>query len=194
MLNCREIITVKSLKSKKKKLVLTLFYYVSRGIWFGNLKKLICRDQSRFYIHVSLYAMFSQTSPLNVWLMSWIAICTRHQLNNCKWRFRCGWTQRKELREKQGVSDVIFCFRCHYTVILSLHFVYCYDWRLSYQKVSKLSLSISHRHAYFVFANFFFFFLYDRRSVRIVLQPLSFCTNSYLIFQFIIINNGTNKK
>ena len=46
----REIITVKSLKSKKKKLTLTLFYYVSREIWLGNSKKLICIDQSRFYI------------------------------------------------------------------------------------------------------------------------------------------------
>ena len=46
----REIITVKSLKSKKKKLALTLFYYVSREIWLGNSKNLICIDQSRFYI------------------------------------------------------------------------------------------------------------------------------------------------
>ena len=41
----REIITVKSLKSKKKKLALTLFYYVSREIWLGNSKKVICIDQ-----------------------------------------------------------------------------------------------------------------------------------------------------
>ena len=44
------MITVKSLKSKKKKLALTLFYYVSREIWLGNTEKLICIDQSRFYI------------------------------------------------------------------------------------------------------------------------------------------------
>ena len=42
--------TVKSLKSKKKKLALTLFYYVSREIWLDNSKKLICIDQLRFYI------------------------------------------------------------------------------------------------------------------------------------------------
>ena len=45
-----EIITVKGLKSKKKKLALTLFYYVSREIWLANSKKLICIDQSRFEI------------------------------------------------------------------------------------------------------------------------------------------------
>ena len=62
-LNYREIIKVKtvtlyktlyffikSLKSKKKNLALTSFYYVNREIWFGNSKKLICIDQSRFYI------------------------------------------------------------------------------------------------------------------------------------------------
>ena len=47
-LKYREILTVKSLKSKKKKLALTLFYYVSREIWLDNSKKLICIDQSRF--------------------------------------------------------------------------------------------------------------------------------------------------
>ena len=46
----REIITVKSLKSKKKNLALTLFYYVSREIWLGNSKMLICIDLSRFHI------------------------------------------------------------------------------------------------------------------------------------------------
>ena len=40
---------IKSPKVKKKKLTLSLFYYVSREIWFGNSKKLICIDQSRFY-------------------------------------------------------------------------------------------------------------------------------------------------
>ena len=45
----REIKTVKSLKRKKKKLTLTLFY-VRREIWLGNSKKLNCIDQSRFYI------------------------------------------------------------------------------------------------------------------------------------------------
>ena len=35
----REIITVKSLKSKKKKLALTLFYYASREIMVGQFKK-----------------------------------------------------------------------------------------------------------------------------------------------------------
>ena len=37
-------------KSKKKKLALPLFYHVSQEIWLGNSKKLICIDQSRFYI------------------------------------------------------------------------------------------------------------------------------------------------
>ena len=49
-LKYREILTVKSLKSKKKKLALTLFYYVSREIWLVNSKKLISIDQSRLYI------------------------------------------------------------------------------------------------------------------------------------------------
>ena len=34
----------------KKKLAVTLFYYISRKIWLGNSKKLICRDQSIFCI------------------------------------------------------------------------------------------------------------------------------------------------
>ena len=60
LLKYKEIITVnfirnfaffiKSLKSKKKKLALTSFYYVSREMWLDNSKKLICIDQSRFYI------------------------------------------------------------------------------------------------------------------------------------------------
>ena len=50
---------VKSLKSKKRKMALTLFYYVSREIWLGyvsreiwldNSEKFICRDQSRLHI------------------------------------------------------------------------------------------------------------------------------------------------
>ena len=36
--------------------------------------------------------------------------------------------------------------------------------------------------------------MHDHRNVSIVLQSLPFCPNSYLIFQFIIINNGKNKK
>ena len=44
------IFFIKSLKSNKKKLALTSFYYVSREIWLGNSKKLICIDQLRFYI------------------------------------------------------------------------------------------------------------------------------------------------
>ena len=36
-------------KSKKKKLSITLFYYISWEIWWGNSKKLICIDKSRFY-------------------------------------------------------------------------------------------------------------------------------------------------
>ena len=41
---------IKSLKSKKKKLALTSFYYVNQEIWLGNSKNLICIYQSRFYI------------------------------------------------------------------------------------------------------------------------------------------------
>ena len=62
-LKYREIITVKtvtlykkpnfcikSLKSKKKKLALTLFCYVVQEIWLDNSKKLIGIGQLRFYI------------------------------------------------------------------------------------------------------------------------------------------------
>ena len=79
--------------------------------------------------------MFPQTS-LNFWLMTWVAIWTRHQLNNSKWRFRCGWTQRKELREKQGLSDVIFRFRSYFTVILIVTL-----------SIKNVSLFISYRRA-----------------------------------------------
>ena len=48
----REILSVKSLKSKKKNLALTLFYYVSRETWLGNSKNLISIDQSTFYIYL----------------------------------------------------------------------------------------------------------------------------------------------
>ena len=37
-------------------------------------------------------------------------------------------------------------------------------------------------------------FPYDRQTVSIVLQPSPFFPNLYLIFQFIIIKNGVNKK
>ena len=43
------IFFIKSLKSKKKKLALTWFY-VRQKMWLGNSEKLICMDQSRFYI------------------------------------------------------------------------------------------------------------------------------------------------
>ena len=35
----KKLFFIKSLKSKKKKLTLTLLYYVSREIWLGNSKK-----------------------------------------------------------------------------------------------------------------------------------------------------------
>ena len=74
-------------------------------------------------LHVRLYALFPQVSPLtSFWLVSPIAICTRHQSDSFKWRFRCWWISQKTLREKQVLSDVIFRFRCYYTVILSLYF------------------------------------------------------------------------
>ena len=44
------IFFIKNLKNKKKKLALTLFYYVSREIWLGNSKKHICIDQLKFNI------------------------------------------------------------------------------------------------------------------------------------------------
>ena len=44
---------IKSLESKKKKLALTSFYYVSREIWLGNSKKLICIDQSDYSFYQS---------------------------------------------------------------------------------------------------------------------------------------------
>ena len=83
----REIITVKSLKSKKKKLALTLFYYVSREIWLGNSKKLICIDQSRFYIFshpenpklfnitLKYFSFFNNKPPVG-----WVAHITRDSL------------------------------------------------------------------------------------------------------------------
>ena len=49
-----DIMTVEDPKSKKKDAVYaikrTLFYYVSQEIWLGNSKKLMCIDQSKFYI------------------------------------------------------------------------------------------------------------------------------------------------
>ena len=47
-LKYREIITIKSVKNKKKKLGQTVFYYVRQEIWLDNSKKLISRDQPRF--------------------------------------------------------------------------------------------------------------------------------------------------
>ena len=46
----RKIMAIKSIKSNKKNLALTLFYYLSREIWLDNSKKLMFMDQSRFYI------------------------------------------------------------------------------------------------------------------------------------------------
>ena len=58
------IFFIKSYKSKKEKLALTSFYYVSRDIWLGNSKKLICIDQSKFYIfsHPKNSKVFNITS------------------------------------------------------------------------------------------------------------------------------------
>ena len=68
---------IKSLKSKKKKLALTSSYYVSREIWLGNSKNLICIDQSRFYIFlhsrdfkniVSNFFSFFNNKPPVIWI------------------------------------------------------------------------------------------------------------------------------
>ena len=37
-------------KNKNKKMTQTLFYYVNREIWLVNSKRVICINQSRFYI------------------------------------------------------------------------------------------------------------------------------------------------
>ena len=42
--------------------------------------------------------------------------------------------------------------------------------------------------------NITLFFPYDRRSVSVILQPSPFFPKLYLIFQLLIIKNGTNKK
>ena len=74
---------IKSLKSRKKKLTLTLFYHVSREVLLGNSKKLICIDPSRFYIFlqprskmfniISIWFSFSSDKPP----VSWVAHTTR---------------------------------------------------------------------------------------------------------------------
>ena len=75
----REIIAAKSLKSKKKKLLLTLCYFVSQEIWLGNSKGFVCVDQSRFYIFshpqkfkkiiiTSKYLSFFDNKPSAGWL------------------------------------------------------------------------------------------------------------------------------
>ena len=83
-LKYRAIITVKSLKSKKMKLALTLFYYVNRKIRLGKSKKLISIDQSRFHIcHTRENSkMFNITSKYfsffnNKPPASWVAQITR---------------------------------------------------------------------------------------------------------------------
>ena len=40
---------IKSLESKKKKLTLTSFYYLSGEMWLGNSWKVICIDQSKLH-------------------------------------------------------------------------------------------------------------------------------------------------
>ena len=70
------------IKSKKKKLALTSFYYVSREIWLGNSKKLICIDQSRFShthenskifnITSKYFSFFNNKPPAN-----WVTHITR---------------------------------------------------------------------------------------------------------------------
>ena len=77
--------------------------------------------------HVRLNAVFPQTSLLNVWFMPWMAIWTRYQLNNCKWWFRCGWVQPKELRIKQGLSDDLTWSFVLDAITFSLHFVTLYN-------------------------------------------------------------------
>ena len=86
-LKFREIITVKSLKSKKKKLALTFFYYVTRKIWLGNSKKLFCKDQSFsltrenskiFNITSKYFSFFNNKPPA-----SWVAHITSDFLTCC---------------------------------------------------------------------------------------------------------------
>ena len=74
---------IKRLQSKKKKLVLTSFYYVSWEIWLGNSKKLICIDQSGLYIfsHPRQLKTFKITSKYSSFFnnkqpASWVAHIT----------------------------------------------------------------------------------------------------------------------
>ena len=75
---------IKSLKSKKKKLTLTSFYYVSRETCLGNSKKLICIDQLRccIFSHPREFKMFNITSKYFSYFhnkppASWVAHITR---------------------------------------------------------------------------------------------------------------------
>ena len=53
----------KSLKSKQKKLPLTLLYHLSQEITLGDSWNLICIDQSRFYnfLHLRGFQIFNIT-------------------------------------------------------------------------------------------------------------------------------------
>ena len=84
----REITTVETLffslkvLKAKKKLALTLFYYVFQEIWLGNLKKLICINQSTFSYNRENSKMFNITSKYfsifsNKSPASWVAHITR---------------------------------------------------------------------------------------------------------------------
>ena len=53
---------IKSIESKKKKLGITSFHYVSSEIWLGKSKKLVCIDQSRFYILIIVPCFYKATS------------------------------------------------------------------------------------------------------------------------------------
>ena len=122
MLKNREIITVKSFKSKKKKLALTLFYYVSWEIWLGNSKKLICIDQSRFYIFhtrenskmfniTSKYFSFFNNKPP----VSWVAHITTDFLTSCSYSHYISIVLHKICMEKV-LEEHFFCnsFGCPY--------------------------------------------------------------------------------
>ena len=96
---------------------------------------MIARTSSKDF-HVNLNAMFPLTSPLNVWFISWIAIGTRHQLSNCK--FRCGWIQPKELREKQHCNFIVTL--CIYIYVI--YVIYIYITYITYIYIQSVTMKL----------------------------------------------------
>ena len=104
----------------------------------------------------------------------------------------CGMSPYKSSQDEMFLEELVQQVQKAQLMEISLsHFQYIvFDRSGSLMSINLLTVS----RIFSSFTLVLFSYLYDYQSVSIALQPLPFFPNSYLIFLFIIIKNGTNKK